>query len=136
MRKALWFLTLSILLSFNPAGARSRVRHPIRLMEATAFTHALNATSTGTEAHRGIVAADPAILPMGTRIRITGAKPYDGIYLVTDTGGGIKGRRIDLYVPSKAEAEKFGKKTVHVQVLKIGKGNEDARVKDASLPRR
>jgi rare lipoprotein A len=136
MRKALWFLTLSILIWCNPTGAHQRVRQPTRLMEATAFTHAQHATSTGTEAHRGIVAADPAVLPMGTRIRITGAESYNGIYLVADTGRAIKGRHIDLYVPSKAEAREFGKKTVHVQVLKMGKGNEDARVKDASLPHR
>lgn len=61
-------------------------------------------TAAGTVPHRGIVAADPAVLPLGTFIRITGAGPYNGIYLVTDTGDKIAGRHIDLYVPTAAEA--------------------------------
>ena len=102
-------------------------------MEATAFARARKATSSGTRAHEGIVAADPEVLPLGTRIRITGAQEYNGVYLVTDTGAAIKGRHIDLYVPSQAEAKKFGKKTVRVQILRIGEGKEDAREKDASI---
>jgi len=60
--------------------------------------------AAGTVPHRGIVAADPAVLLLGTFIRITGAGPYNGIYLVTDTGDKIAGRHIDLYVPTAAEA--------------------------------
>jgi 3D (Asp-Asp-Asp) domain-containing protein len=101
-------------------------------MEATAFARARQPTSSGTVAHEGIVAADPAVLPLGTRIRITGTEAYNGVYLVTDTGSKIKGRHIDLYVPTRAEAKKFGKKTVRVQVLRVGKGKEDARNKDAT----
>jgi 3D (Asp-Asp-Asp) domain-containing protein len=102
-------------------------------MEATAFARARKATAAGTRPHEGIVAADPEVLPLGTRVRITGTQEYNGVYLVADTGAAIKGRHIDLYVPSQAEARKFGKKIVRVQVLRIGKGKEDARDKDAAV---
>ena len=99
-------------------------------MEATAFTLHSRPTAAGTVPHRGIVAADPAVLPLGSRIRITRAGLYNGIYIVTDTGNRIGGRHIDLYMRSTAEARQFGKKTVMVQVLDTGAGKEDARDKD------
>jgi len=47
-------------------------------MEATAFARAPQPTAAGTEAHDGTIAADPRILPLGTRIRIAGAAGFDG----------------------------------------------------------
>jgi 3D (Asp-Asp-Asp) domain-containing protein len=92
------------------------------------------ATASGTEAHEGTVAADPAVLPLGTRIRITGTTGYDGNYLVTDTGSAVKGRHIDLYLPSEAEAKQFGTQRVRVEIRQIGKGKADARKKDTASP--
>jgi rare lipoprotein A len=43
-------------------------------------------TAKGTLTHDGIVAADPAVLPLGSVIRVSGAGPYSGTYVVTDTG--------------------------------------------------
>ena len=99
-------------------------------MEATAFARRFRPTAAGTVPHRGVVAADPAVLPLGSRIQLTGAGPYNGIYMVTDTGARIAGRLIDLYMPSAAEARRFGKKTVYVRVLDRGTGKEDARAAD------
>ncbi len=99
-------------------------------MEATAFVPQTAATASGTVPHEGIVAADPAILPMGTRIRVTRAGPYNGIYTVTDTGNKVAGRHIDLCLPSAAEAKRFGKQIVLVRVLQVGAGKQDARDKD------
>jgi 3D (Asp-Asp-Asp) domain-containing protein len=78
-------------------------------------------TAKGSVAREGMVAADPAILPLGSRIRISGAGAYDGVYAVTDTGAKVDGRTIDVYVSSAAEAKKFGRKTVTVEVLSRGK---------------
>ena len=64
-----------------------------------------------------IVAADPAVLPLGSRIRIEGAGRYSGEYVVQDTGRAIKGREVDVYLPDDAEAKRFGRKTVEVQLL-------------------
>ena len=49
---------------------------------------------------------------------------------VTDTGGKIVGRRIDLYVANAAQARQFGKKLVRVQLLQTGRGRQDARDKE------
>ena len=107
-------------------------------MQATAFSQGAQPTSAGTVPHEGIVAADPAILPLGTRIRLRDAGTYNGIYTVTDTGNKINGRHIDIYMQSAAEAREFGKKMVRVQVLETGSGKKDARAKDipAAAPHR
>jgi rare lipoprotein A len=99
-------------------------------MEATAFVPHAQPTSSGTVAHEGIVAADPAVLPLGSRIRITRAGAYNGIYTVTDTGDKVIGRHIDLCLATTAEAKQFGKKLVLVQILETGTGKQDARDKD------
>lgn len=117
------------------AQTAARTGQPkVLIMEATAFARAPQATAAGTEAHDGIVAADPAILPLGTRIRLTGTVSYDGYYLVTDTGAAVKGMHIDIYIPSQAEAKQFGTKRVRVAVLRMGKGPADARRKDTASP--
>ena len=100
------------------------------VMLATAFARARQDTAAGTDPHEGIVAADPSVLPLGTRIRITRADGYDGNYLVTDTGAAVKGRHIDIYLQSEAQAKRFGVKTVRVGITEMGAGKADARSKD------
>ncbi len=86
-------------------------------MRATAYSrHGL--TSSGTMARRGIVAADPRVLPPGSTVRVKNAGRYSGVYKVRDTGGAIRGRRIDIYTPSGRAARRFGKRPVKVKVLK------------------
>jgi len=70
------------------------------------------------QTRRGIVAADPKILPIGTRIRVQDAGRYSGEYTVTDTGPAIKGHEIDIYMPDGAEAKNFGRRKVRVEILK------------------
>lgn len=75
-------------------------------------------TASGVPVSRGIAAGDPAVLPLGTIIHVTGAAPYDGTYRVLDTGALIRRRRIDLYIPDCAAARQFGRRSVHVVVLR------------------
>jgi 3D (Asp-Asp-Asp) domain-containing protein len=83
---------------------------------ATAYT--LNGkTASGTRAKPGIVAADPAVLPLGTRIRVHDAGAYSGEYTVADTGPKVKGRRIDIFLRDTGEAKRFGQKNVRVERL-------------------
>ena len=89
-------------------------------MQATAYTETAKPTADGTHAHEGVVAADPAVLPLNSRIRISGAGAFNGVYNVRDTGAKVVGRHVDLCVPSAAEARRFGKKIVTVRVLKVG----------------
>jgi 3D (Asp-Asp-Asp) domain-containing protein len=73
-------------------------------------------TASGSGVRRGIIAADPRHLPLGTRVQIT-AGAWTGTYTVADTGGVIKGRKIDLWVPSSTEARRFGRRKVQLTVL-------------------
>jgi hypothetical protein len=54
---------------------------------------------------------------MGSRVRVTGAGKYSGIYTVSDIGGAIKGRKVDIFVNDREEALIFGRKQVYVAVL-------------------
>ena len=73
-------------------------------------------TASGRMVAKGIIAADPRVLPLGSRVRLE-VPGYHGEYLVADTGGMIRGRRIDIWIPSSREAMRFGRRTVKLTVL-------------------
>lgn len=83
-------------------------------------------TASGTHVRKGIVAADPRVLPLGTQISVSAGK-YSGTYTVADTGGRIKGRILDVWVPSCAEARRFGRKSIKVKVIKRSKRKKRGR---------
>ena len=83
-------------------------------------------TASGEWTHRHVVAADPDLLPIGTRIKIRRAGRYSGEYVVADTGAKIQGRRLDIYMPTDAECKKFGVKRVKVKVIQLGDGTREA----------
>jgi 3D (Asp-Asp-Asp) domain-containing protein len=122
---------------FSPLGSAAR-KHGFQVMrmEARAFVRNSRPTASGTIAHEGIVAADPAVLPLGSRIRIRGAGAFDGVHSVTDTGRKIVGRRIDLCVSNAEQAKRFGRRVVLVEILTRGRGKEDAREQDVPPPAR
>jgi 3D (Asp-Asp-Asp) domain-containing protein len=72
-------------------------------------------TAMGHGVRKGIIAADPRVLKLGSRIDVSGGG-YSGNYLVSDTGGKIKGKRLDIWMASCAEARRFGRRTVQVSV--------------------
>jgi 3D (Asp-Asp-Asp) domain-containing protein len=109
----------------SAADARKTKRRPMRFVATANSVEGI--TAKGTIARDGIVAADPKVLPLGSRIRVTGAGPYSGTYTVTDTGPKVTGRHIDLYLPSNAEAKRFGKKRVTVRVLRYGDNQRNGR---------
>ena len=69
------------------------------------------------QTRRRIVAADPSVLPIGSRIRVHDAGAYSGVYTVTDTGPGVNGREIDIFIADSAEAHRFGRRRLHVEIL-------------------
>ncbi|EAX48064.1 3D domain protein [Thermosinus carboxydivorans Nor1] len=89
----------------------------VQWMEATAYNptdgapHGL--TATGIPARRGIVAVDPNVIPLGTRVYI----PNYGLALAADVGGAIVGNKIDLCMEGYEEAWKFGRRMVKVYIL-------------------
>jgi 3D (Asp-Asp-Asp) domain-containing protein len=88
-------------------------------MTVSATAYCLNGTTaSGEQTRPGIVAADPRVLPMGTRIRIHGLRQPDTlIYKVSDVGPAVKGREIDIYMPSCRDARHFGRQRVQVRAL-------------------
>lgn len=62
-------------------------------------------TASGRVARAGTVAVDRKVIPLGSRIRIEG---LTGTFRAEDTGGAIRGNRIDVWFPTHAEARRFG----------------------------
>lgn len=108
-----------------PQPEPPKAEAPSTSFEATAYSIE-GETASGAQTRKGIVAADPRVLPIGSRIRVRGAGQYDGEYTVTDTGRTIKGREIDIYIANNAEAKRFGRKKVSVEVLGRGTGQRSS----------
>ena len=70
-------------------------------------------TSNGSFLRKGLVAVDPAYIPLGTRLYIPGY----GYAIADDVGGSIKGNRIDLAFDSHSEALAFGRRNVVVYIV-------------------
>lgn len=76
-------------------------------------------TASGTKARPGVVAVDPRVIPLGTKLYIEsldGSSDY-GYAVAEDTGGAIKGNRIDLFYSSRSAALNFGRRNVKVHIL-------------------
>lgn len=69
-------------------------------------------TATGMPVGRGVVAVDPAVIPLGTRMHVPGYG--DGV--AADVGGGIHGNVIDLWFPTFAECAAWGRRTVTITI--------------------
>ena len=83
-------------------------------------------TASGRPVAKGIIAADPRHLPLGSRVRLE-AGAYSGEYVVADTGSLVRGRRIDIWTPSSREAMRFGRRTVKLTVLILGSRRRSAQ---------
>ncbi len=70
-------------------------------------------TARGSFLRKGLVAVDPSVIPLGTRLYIPGY----GYAIADDTGGNIRGNRIDLAFDSRSEALQFGMQKVTVYIL-------------------
>lgn len=76
-------------------------------------------TATGTHAKYGTVAVDPSVIPLGSKLYI---ETSDGGYVygyatAEDTGGAIKGNKVDLFFPTYNECMSFGRRSVKVYIL-------------------
>jgi 3D (Asp-Asp-Asp) domain-containing protein len=87
---------------------------------ATAYCKGL-VTTSGVAAQTGVAAADPELLPVGSVIEVDSLpQKYSGIYTIMDTGPSVQGRQIDIYMWSCNEALDFGRRPIHVNVLRLG----------------
>jgi 3D (Asp-Asp-Asp) domain-containing protein len=81
------------------------------LMEATAYC-LRGRTASGTRVQRGVVAVDRRVIPLGTRLYVEGYGPA----VARDTGGAIRGRRVDIWLPSRSQCMNWGRRRVRVIV--------------------
>jgi 3D (Asp-Asp-Asp) domain-containing protein len=88
------------------------------VFDATAYS-LYGVTRSGAYVRRGVIAADPRVIPLGSVVQISAGK-YSGVYTVLDTGRLIKGKIVDLWMPSYREAINFGRQQVKVRVLRRG----------------
>jgi len=82
-------------------------------VEATAYC-LTGRTATGERTRRGIIAVDPRVIPLGSRTYVDGY----GEAIAADTGGVIKGRRIDIWLPDCQAAREYGRQKTTLQILK------------------
>jgi 3D (Asp-Asp-Asp) domain-containing protein len=99
----------------KPEAADTAVSIPAVSYTATAYS-LRGRTANGGLVRRGVIAADRRVLPIGTRVRLE-AGTYSGEYVVSDTGGAVRGRKIDIWVPSTSEAMRFGRRPVKLTIL-------------------
>lgn len=88
-------------------------------VEATAYSGG-GTTASGMAAQVGRIAVDPRVIPLGSRLYITSADGTSWVYgtaVAADTGGAIKGNRIDLYFNSESECIRFGRRSAKVYIL-------------------
>ncbi len=82
-----------------------------RTLVVTATAYSLPGhTATGMPVGWGVVAVDPSVIPLGTRLHVPGY----GNGVAADVGSGIHGRMIDLWFPTLAQARAWGRRTVTV----------------------
>jgi uncharacterized protein YabE (DUF348 family)/3D (Asp-Asp-Asp) domain-containing protein len=90
-------------------------------VSATAYTAYCNGcsgiTSTGINLKNNpnlkVIAVDPSVIPIGSKVWVEGY----GHAIAGDTGGAIKGKKIDLHFPTKEAAYKFGRKQVKIKII-------------------
>ncbi|MGJ9457321.1 LysM peptidoglycan-binding domain-containing protein [Oceanobacillus sp. CF4.6] len=90
-------------------------------VESTAYTAGCNGcsgiTATGinlnNDRYAKVIAVDPNVIPLGTQVYVEGY----GYAVAGDTGGAIKGNKIDVHLPTKSEAYSWGRKMVNITVI-------------------
>lgn len=83
-------------------------------VEATAYTGGgITATGINLNDNSKVIAVDPSVIPLGSRVLIDGY----GEYIAGDTGGAINGNIIDVYVASHSEAISFGRRALTIHIL-------------------
>lgn len=92
-------------------------------VKATAYTtegYDDKITATGTVAHVGSVAVDPKVIPLGSEVYVTARNGKSWVYgegTCEDTGGVIKGNKIDLFFDTRAECFTFGRRNAVIYIL-------------------
>jgi 3D (Asp-Asp-Asp) domain-containing protein len=104
----------AIVAGSGPAHGRPAAETAYRLKVDAVAYYLPGRTALGVPVRKGVVAVDPTLIPLGTKLHIPGYGPG----LAADVGTAIKGRIIDLWFPSTAAARKWGRRTVTITVYR------------------
>jgi 3D (Asp-Asp-Asp) domain-containing protein len=96
----------------TPAPAAPTALAPAgRILTVSSTGYSLQGrTSTGIPVGWGVIAVDPSVIPLGTRVTVPGY----GEAVAADTGSAVRGATIDLWFPSLAQARAWGRRTVTI----------------------
>jgi 3D (Asp-Asp-Asp) domain-containing protein/LysM repeat protein len=102
-------------------AAKAKPRTKVITVKATAYTAYCKGcsgiTKTGINIRKNpnkkVIAVDPKVIPLGTKVYVPGY----GEAIAGDIGGAIKGNRIDVFIPSKKAATKYGVKNINIKIL-------------------
>lgn len=97
------------------AGTSQAAKKPSYRLKVDAVAYHLKGrTALGIRTRKGVVAVDPKVIPLGTKLHVPGYGPG----IAADVGTAIKGRIIDLWMPNHAAARKWGRRTVVITVYR------------------
>lgn len=99
--------------SVSRGGSDIRFRKSLQVTATAYGPSAGSFTATGNRVERGVVAVDPQVIPLGTRLYVDGY----GYAKALDVGGAIKGDRIDVFLSSDEDCRRWGVRTVTVYIL-------------------
>lgn len=105
-------VAMGTITSVSRGGLNINFDHAL-YVSASAYTYTGRNTSCGMKPAVGLVAVDPSVIPLGSKLYIEGY----GYATAADTGGSIKGNRIDVFMEDRAQCLSWGKRTVKVYVL-------------------
>lgn len=85
---------------------------------ATAYGTLSGITATGKPVQYGMIAVDPTVIPLGTKVYLTGSWGDMGVHAAEDTGGAIKGNKIDVFLGDDYDLlRQFGRRSMRVYIL-------------------
>lgn len=104
-------------------ASSSRTFPVARSMEMRSTAYCLKGNMrTGVRTRDGMAAADPSVIPLGSVVRVSHTDGrVIGIFVIMDTGGAVRGNKLDIYMDSCREASDWGIKRVVAEVLDIGR---------------
>ena len=122
----MWLISAATLLSLialsadrSEQGQQGRDTTRVDSLEVSVTAYCIKGeTASGVHTRRGIVAADPDVLPLGTVIRLSELDHHNGRYVVRDTGREIKGNDVDIFMPDCDAAREFGRQQGRARIVR------------------
>lgn len=114
-------ITQSVSRGSSPQSTNQEISGKTLTVTATAYTASCNGcsgiTATGVNLNNNrnakVIAVDPDVIPLGSKVHVEGY----GTAIAADTGSAIQGNKIDVHMPTKADARRWGRKTVKITIL-------------------